>query len=177
MILLELCWRFALIGALAFGGGQAAFPLMERVAVAETGWLSAQEFAAAVAFGYITPGPVMIIATFVGYRAAGPAGALAATAGVFLLPAALAAAAERALHRYMRHPWLHGFGQGAAPAVIGLLAVTALNLARSSFQGWGSPAITAAALALALSGRVHPLWILAGGAAAGLALTLLPLPL
>ena len=70
--------------------GQAALPLLERVAVAETGWVTATDFSAAVAFGYATPGPVLIAATFIGYRAAGLAGALVATLGVFLAPWALA---------------------------------------------------------------------------------------
>jgi hypothetical protein len=71
--------------------------------------------------------------TFLGYRAAGLAGAFAATAGIFLMPWALAAAAAHLLQRWMQHPLLHHFGRGAAPAVVGLLVVTALHLGRSAF--------------------------------------------
>lgn len=168
MIIADLFRRFTLISLVAFGGGQGALPLMERVAVAETGWVSPQEFAAAVALGYITPGPMIILATFIGFRVAGLAGALAATLGVFLVPAILATAVAQALHRYMQHPWVKGFGQGAAPAVVGLLGVTAFSLFRASFTGWVFPVLTATALLLALRTSVHPFLILAGGAVIGL---------
>jgi chromate transporter len=65
-MILQLFSRFGLISLLAFGGGGAALPLVERLAVNETGWIAPQDFAAAVAFGYLTPGPVLITATFVG---------------------------------------------------------------------------------------------------------------
>ena len=89
-MILDLFTRCVLISLLAFGGGGAALPLIERIAVAETGWVSAQDFATAVAFGYITPGPVLITMTFLGYRMAGLAGAFAATFGIFVMPWALA---------------------------------------------------------------------------------------
>lgn len=164
---LELFWRFILISVLAFGGGQAALPLIERIAVDETGWVSAQDFSAAVAFGYITPGPVLITATFIGYRAAGLRGALAATLGVFLVPWFLAAAAAHQIQRFMRHPWLRGFGRGAGPAVVGLLGVTALSLARHAFANWAYTVIAAVALFLAVRTKLHPILILAGGATFG----------
>ncbi len=162
-MILELLWRFMIISLLAFGGGQAALPLVERMAVADTGWLTAQDFATAVAFSYITPGPVLILATFVGYRVAGLAGAVIATLGVFLMPWILAAAAAQQLQRFLQHPYLRGFGRGAAPAVVGLLGVTALGLARHSFSSWPYAGIALGALLLAVYTKVHPILILLGG--------------
>jgi chromate transporter len=166
-MIFQLFSRFGLISLLAFGGGGAALPLVERLAVSEAGWVSPQDFAAAVACGYLTPGPVLITATFVGYRAAGLSGAVAATVGVFLMPWFLAAAAAQQLQRFMQHPWLAGFGRGAAPAVVGLLGVTALNIAKHSFTHWAYPLIAIVALVLALWTKVHPILILIGGAAMG----------
>jgi chromate transporter len=166
-MILELFSRFVLISILAFGGGQAALPLVERIAVHETGWVSPQDFAAVVAFGYVTPGPVLITATFIGYRAAGLTGALVATLGIFLMPWALAAAAAQQLQRWMQHARLQGFGRGAAPAVVGLLAVTALTLAQSACTSWAYAGIALVALVLTLWTKVQPIGILAGGATAG----------
>ena len=105
-MIFDLFARFVLISLLAFGGGGAALPLVERLAVSEAGWISSQDFAVAVACGCVTPGPVLITATFIGYRAAGLSGALSATVGVFLIPWLLATAAAQQLQRCMRHPRL-----------------------------------------------------------------------
>jgi len=86
MILLELFLYFAIISMLAFGGGNAVISLLERISVEEMRWITPQDFAAAIGFAYITPGPVLITAAFIGYRAAGFLGALVATVGVFLIP-------------------------------------------------------------------------------------------
>jgi chromate transporter len=161
-MIFHLFSRFMLISLLAFGGGGAALPLVERLAVSETGWIAPQDFAAAVACGYLTPGPVLITATFVGYRAAGLSGAVSATVGIFLMPWLLAATAAQQLQRFMQHPWLAGFGRGAAPAVVGLLGVTALSIAKQSFTHWAYALIAVIALGLALRTKVHPILILIG---------------
>src|SRR5260370_28148988 len=77
--MLELFGRFLVIGALAFGGGQAALPLVERLAVADTAWLTAAPFAAGLGLSYATPGPVLILSAFVGYHVAAIPRALSAT--------------------------------------------------------------------------------------------------
>jgi len=77
LIHLELFARFLLISLIAFGGGQAALPLVERMAVHDTRWLTPAAFGTAVAFGYLTPGPVLITATFVGHQVGGLLGGLA----------------------------------------------------------------------------------------------------
>jgi chromate transporter len=163
----EVFWRFGLISLLAFGGG-AGIPLIERIAVRETGWIGEREFALVIAFGQVTPGPVMIVATFIGYRAAGLAGALAATLGILLIPWALAAAVAGQLQRLARHRWLIGFRQGAAAGAVGLFGVTALSLARHSLEGWVHLAIAGSAFVLALLTRLHPAWLLLGGALLGM---------
>jgi chromate transporter len=163
----ELFVRFAIISLLAFGGGQAALPLVERLVVSEAHWLSASAFGTAVAFGYLTPGPVLITATFVGHRVAGLPGAVVATLGAFLIPWILSAAAAQQAARWAQHPALRRFGAGAAPAVIGLLGVTALALTREAVVGPPQLVIVAAALLLLLMTRIHPAALLAGGGLAG----------
>ena len=163
----ELFVRFAIISLLAFGGGQAALPLVERLVVSETHWLSASTFGTAVAFGYLTPGPVLITATFVGHRVAGLPGAGAATLGAFLMPWLLAAIAAQQVTRWAQHSALRRFGAGATPAVIGLLGVTALTLTREAMVAPPHLLIGAAALLLIALTRIHPAALLAGGGIAG----------
>ena len=90
------------------------------------------------------------------------------------MPWALAAAAAHILRTWMQHPWLQDFGQGAAPAVVGLLVVTALHLARPAFAaGWLYAGVAAVALGLALWTKIHPIALLAGGPIVGAAYGLL----
>lgn len=132
--LVELIARFLVVGAMAFGGGGAALPLVERITVADTAWLTPQQFAVGVGLAYATPGPILILAAFVGYYVAGIAGALAATAAVFAIPVALAAGSAGMASRLNRYARFRAFGRYAAAAAVGLLAVTLVTLARPVFD-------------------------------------------
>ena len=161
--MLELIGRFLVIGTLAFGGGQAALPLVERLAVAETGWLTPAQFAAGVGLSYATPGPVLILATFIGYHVAGVTGALAATAAVFAVPVALAGLAAHVAAWLKDAHWFQAFGQFAAAAAIGLLGVTLIALTRPLVDIHFALLAGAAGVLVAALRGVHPL-ILIGGA-------------
>jgi chromate transporter len=173
-VIFELFWRWLLIGALAFGGGQAALSLVERTVVADTGWLAPADLSTAIGFAFMTPGPVLIIAPFVGYHVAGLAGGLAAACGVFLVPWFLAAGSAQLLRVATQRPWVRAFGRGAAPAVVALLVVSAVDVGRSSFIGWPTVVIAGAAL-VATARRLHPVLVLAGGAVIGMIVSMLAL--
>src|ERR1700682_2451832 len=119
-----------MIGALAFGGGEAALPIVERLTVADTGWLTPAQFATGVALSFATPGPVLILAAFIGYHVAAVPGALAATAGVFAVPVLVAGFAAQVVDRFKEVGWFQAFGRAAAAAAIGLLGVTLFAIAR-----------------------------------------------
>lgn len=163
----ELFVRFAVVSLLAFGGGQAALPLIEEMVVEETGWLSPAMFGTAVALGYLTPGPVLITATFVGQHVAGLTGALVATVGAFVMPWLLATAAARQVARLAERSAFRAFAAGATPAVIGMLGATALVLSREAAAGWLFMGIAGGALLLTAFTRVHPVALLTGGGIAG----------
>jgi chromate transporter len=167
MIFVELFVQFSVISMLAFGGGNAALSLLERISVEEMRWITPQDFAAAIGFAYVTPGPILITSAFIGYRAGGFLGSLAATVGVFLVPWLLSVLASYQVRRYLQHPWLQGFGLGAAPAVIGLLGITVFSLASYAFFGWLYWVVAGLALALALFTKVSPIFILLGGTLLG----------
>ncbi len=165
-MLLELVLRFLVIGAVAFGGGQAALPLVERLAVGEMGWLSPSRFAVGVGLAYATPGPVLILAAYVGYAVAGIAGALAATVAVFAVPVALAASAAAVVTRLEASPRFRRFAAGASAGAVGLLGVTLLALARP--VGVVSPVLLLiSAIVFLAARRVSPVALLAVAVVAG----------
>lgn len=82
MIYLQLFFSFLQIGALSFGGGYAAMPLIQEQVVTLHGWLSMEAFTVLVTIAEMTPGPIAVnSATFVGIQIAGPGGAVVATLG------------------------------------------------------------------------------------------------
>ena len=164
----ELFWRFLAISLVAFGGSGSALSLVERMAVRETSWVDADGFAAALGSSYVMPGPILMMATFIGYRVDGMPGAMAATLGVFLMPWLLASSAAWLLNPYLQRRWLRAFGGGAGAAVVGLQLVTAYDLARHAFTGWLPVLLALAAVGLSLGTKLHPVVMLLGGALIGM---------
>ncbi|SRR6266851_317404 len=161
--MLELTVRFLIIGALAFGGGQAALPLVERLAVADTGWLTPAQFATGVGLSYATPGPVLILAAFIGYHVAAVPGAVLATAAVFTVPVVLAGFATQLVAKLKDAGWFRAFGRFAAAAAVGLLGVTLLALARPLVDIHPALLLGAVAVLAAELRGVHPI-VLIGAA-------------
>jgi chromate transporter len=170
--MLELIARFLLIGALAFGGGEAALPVVERLTVADTGWLSSSQFATGVGLSFATPGPVLILAAFIGYHVAGLPGALAATAAVFAIPVVVAGFAAQVVNKLKDAGWSQAFGRFAAAAAIGLLGVTLLALARPVVDLHPMLLVGAAAVFIAELRGMHPLMLIGGAALLGAVSTL-----
>src|SRR5437016_958426 len=165
--MLELGARFLVIGTLAFGGGQAALPLVERLAVADTGWLTPTQFATGVGLSYATPGPVLILAAFIGYHVAAIPGAAAATAAVFALPFVFAGLAAQLVGRLESQDWFQAFGRFAAAAAVGLLGVTLLALACPVADLHPLLILGAAAIFAAELRGVHPILLIAGATLIG----------
>ena len=165
--ILELVARFLAVGALAFGGGGAALPLVERVAVAETGWLTPREFTIGVGFAFATPGPILILAAFVGYHVAGLAGALAATIAVFAIPVILAAGSADIVQRLNQHPRFRAFSRCAAAGAVGLLAVTLTALANPLVDVHPALLLGSAIVLAAERAGLSPILILVSAAAVG----------
>src|SRR5207244_4017960 len=165
--------RVLVIGTLAFGGGQAALPLVERLAVADTGWLTPAQFATAVGLSYATPGPVLILAAFIGYYVAAFPGALAATAAVFAAPVAFAGFAARLVNKLKDAGWFQAFGRFAAAAAVGLLGVTLIALARPVLELHGPLLLGAVVVFVAALRGIHPIVLVAAATVLGAAVSLI----
>jgi len=159
--LLALGSVFLRIGAATFGGGFVMIPFIEHEVVLRHAWIDHTAFADAIALGQVTPGPVVISATFIGYRVAGLVGAVIATVAVFLPPGLLAVAAGSAVERFASNPQVGAFLAGIKPAVVGLLAAAALSLGRAGLHDATEWAVAGAALLALLRWRVSPILVLA----------------
>jgi len=154
---------FVPIGATTFGGGLAMIPAIEHMVVLEQGWLDPKAFADAIALGQITPGPVAICATFIGYRVAGVAGALVATVAMFAPATVIALVAGHSVARFRASPLIEGVLRTLAPAIIGMLGAATFSLARAAVGVPVDIVLAVIAFAVLLVRPVSPMWLLVGG--------------
>lgn len=121
-VLAKLAWVCFKAGAFTFGTGLAIVPLLEADAVRHHGWLTHSQFMDGLAIGQVTPGPVVITATFIGFQAAGLIGAVLATFAIFL-PSFINALiiVPRIWNKVRRMPAAQGFSAWAVPAVVGAI--------------------------------------------------------
>ena len=140
MIYFQLFLSFLQIGALSFGGGYAAMPLIEAQVVTARGWLSMEEFANLVTIAEMTPGPIAVnAATFVGTKIAGVFGALAATAGCILPACVLVTLLARLYLKYRSLSVLQSVLGSLRPAVVAMIASAGVTILMNAF--WGGRAI------------------------------------
>jgi chromate transporter len=170
-------WHFLLVSFLAVGGLNTVIPDIQRY-VGEQGWLTARQFGEVYALSQATPGPNVMVLTMIGAVVGGWLGALAATAALFL-PGVVVTSAM--IHLQSRNPdtrVLLAFRRGMAPVAIGLTLSTAWVMFSALFTSWDFAALAAqwpgAVVALVTAWicsatRWNPLWLMAGGALAGIA--------
>jgi len=153
---------FLRLGAITFGGGFVMIPLLEAEVVNTHHWLTHQEFADAMALGQITPGPVLITATFIGYRVAGTLGALVSTVSIFLPSFLMTIAAGSSLTRFHTNPIVQSFLKGVTPAVVGLLVAAGWSLGRAGIHTWIGLSIAIIAGLVMIRFRPNPFWVIMG---------------
>jgi chromate transporter len=165
-----LAWTALKVGALSYGGGFVIIPLMQEDAVQTYGWMTSAEFANAVAYGQLTPGPVVQTVAIVGWAAAGLGGALLASLVAFAPSFLVIGLTAERFDRLRRSGAARAFLDGAGPAAAGAILGAAVPLFDALEATW-QYAVLAAAAVLLILGR-PPIWALVGGALAGLVSTL-----
>ena len=164
-----LAWTALKVGGLSYGGGFVIVPLMQGDAI-NHGWLTQAEFANAVAYGQITPGPVTHTIALIGYGAAGLPGALLASAIAFAPSFAFVLIGGDHFESIRGRSGPRAFLDGAGPAAIGAILGAAVVLAAALEEPWQGAVLVLAGGLLAL-GR-SPLLVLMAGAGAGLLSTI-----
>ncbi|MBA7465666.1 putative chromate transport protein [subsurface metagenome] len=167
-ILLKLFWVFLKIGTFSFGGGMVIIPLVENEVVMKYGWLTKREFIDAVTLGQITPGPVVISATFIGYKVYGIWGAIVSTVSVILPSFVMICLATQAIKKFQENKLLANFFRGARIAVIGMILQAGLSIGKSSLIDFKTIFIAGIALISLLKYKLNPIWILLGAGIVGL---------
>lgn len=162
---LELGGIFLKIGATIFGGGYAAIPFIQNEVVTVRQWLTAREFIDAVALGQITPGPVAITATFVGFKVMGIPGALIATIAIFLPPLLLLVLMVRVYRRIDHNAYVISFFNGVKSAVVAVLLSTGVVFILYNWQQPAYAVFGIIALVLLLRVKVEPILLILAGAA------------
>jgi chromate transporter len=158
-------------GALVFGSGLVIVPFLKTYVVDEYHWLGNRQFLDAVAIGMISPGPVVITATFVGYLLSGFSGALAATVGIFSPAVLFTVFATPLLLRSRGQRRLQGFIRGVTMTVVGVLVGTTYLVGKTAIGDGLTVAIAVVSLIVSLRWKKCPDPLLVGlGAAAGLLL-------
>ena len=160
----QLFATFFGIGTFAFGGGFAAISLIQSTVVDHLHWLTLAQFRDGIALGQITPGPVFITATFIGYKVMGVAGALMATVAIFM-PSLAAMIALSEVHNAIRdlQP-VQAIIRGILAGFIGMLAAVTLQFAVTSLVAWQTWLICCGSLTLVGYYKKDVLWAIAGTA-------------
>ncbi len=153
---------FLRVGTVTFGGGYVMVPQIETDVVQVHNWMDHQTFADGVAFGQITPGPVLITATFIGYKVAGVAGAILTTIAAFLPSFVMTVIAGTSINRFRTNFHVQAFLAGVAPAVVGMLAAAGVTMASSGVSGPTGFGIATLSCLLMLRAKLNPVVIIFG---------------
>jgi chromate transporter len=153
---------FLRIGTVTFGGGYVMVPQIETDVVQVNKWMDHQTFADGVAFGQITPGPVLITATFIGYKVAGVIGAIMTTIAAFLPSFIMTIIAGASINRFRANFHVQAFLAGVAPAVVGMLAAAGVTMAKSGVSGAAGFGIATLSCLLMLRAKLNPVVIIFG---------------
>jgi chromate transporter len=144
---LLLLWSGLKAGLLTFGGAYTVIPFLRDDAVHRQHWVSDAQFLDGIGISGVLPAPLVIFGTFLGYVAGGWIGAVAMTAGIFAPAFAFTVVGHGLFERVVNHPPSHRFLDGVTAAVVGLIAATALGIARESLEGGTTVALFVAAIA------------------------------
>jgi len=157
-LLCELAALMLKVDVFAFGGGFASIPLMLHEVVDARGWMDDRTFMDGIVLGQVTPGPIVITATFVGYQVGGPIGALIGTVSIFTPSFIILVGTIPYFDRLQRSLIFRRAVRGALLSFVGLLLSTAIHFGTAAT--WTPPSIILATFTfLALRFKIDVAWI------------------
>jgi chromate transporter len=164
----ELAAFFSKVGAFTFGGGLSMLAFMQEQVVNQFHWLTPQEFVDGLALGQLTPGPILMLAAFIGFKLGGVTGAAVAGWAIFFPSFLMMLLVLPLLRKLKDLQWLRAFMRGVGPAVIGALAVSLAQMAPHAAPDVFTCVLLALTIGILLLRNVGPLPLMAGAAVIGL---------
>jgi chromate transporter len=155
---------FLKIGVVAFGGGYAMIPILQWDMVDHLGWLTLRQFLDGILLGFVTPGPIIITATFIGFWIKGLLGAVVGTVAIFLPPILMIIFLTPFYQRVKEGQWVRQVIQGILAALVGMLVLVTLQMGRATLVDWKSLAVLVAATAALIPLKVNLIWVAAAAA-------------
>ncbi|WP_183574866.1 chromate efflux transporter [Mucilaginibacter sp. X5P1] len=166
--ILKISMVFSGISLSLFGGGYVMIPIMQSLFVNELHWLTRQEFIDAIAFSQATPGPILVSATFIGYKLAGVMGAIIATAAMFAPSAIVMIMVSKLFKKTKDHSLAKDMIAGVKAVVIGLIIASAVRILYTQPFSLGIAVVAVAALILSFKYKVSPVYLIVASISIGI---------
>ena len=165
--LVDIGAYFFKVGAFTVGGGLTMIAFIQQQVVEQFHWLTPREFVDGLALGQFTPGPILMLAAYVGYKVAGVTGGVVAASAAFLPSFILMLAVLPVLDRVRKLAWTRAVMKGMGPAVIGLLAVSLFRIAPHALPDVFAVAVLVATVVALLASRIGAFRLMIAGSALG----------
>lgn len=153
-----------------FGGGYVVIPTLRELFVGNLGWLTDSQFADGIAIGQVTPGPIFITATFIGYKVAGLLGAFVATIAMFTPPAALTVVCARFFMSLTKLPAVKAIMKGVRVSVVGMIFASAFTIGKTMDCSIQTIVLLVLFLIVTYKFKISPVYLILGSGIAGLLL-------
>lgn len=163
----QILSTFSGISLTLFGGGYVVIPALHELFVENLNWLTSAEFADGIAIGQITPGPIFVTATFIGYKVAGVLGAFLATVAIFTPPAVLTVLLSRFVKILNQSSVVKAAMKGVRTAVIGMIFASAITIGQTITPSVVSAIIFAAIFIISLKYTISPVYLIIASGVAG----------
>ena len=170
--LLDIVYVFMKAGGLTYGSGFVIIGVLREDVVENFHWLTSKEFLDGIAFGQITPGPVVITSTFIGYMVSGFSGSLLATVSVFLPSFILVILVAQIINKIKDNFYLQSALKGANAAAIGAIITVAYYLADDAVIDYWTFGLFLLAGAVLFTTKLRPYYLIIFAAVAGIVLKL-----
>jgi chromate transporter len=152
------------VGSISFGGGYVMIPILQWDVVDHLQWLTLRQFLDGILLGFVTPGPIIILATFVGYVVSGVGGAAVATVAIFLPPILIVIALTPYYQRVKEARWMRPLIQGVLAALVGMLVLVTIQMGLVAITGWKTLALMVGAALALIVFDLNLLLVIAGAA-------------